>query len=135
MESVTQLLISGFKKDPNKIGEILREAIFVKKNASDYGCYSTFDLLPEFKEVTLINNSDLFEKLTKVLANDCDLYECDEDEFHQDYTIHMFSNGNVHVAWYWDSDGTLLLISEELKMAVLNDDCKKDYTWKFVNWS
>lgn len=126
-QNIAQLVAEKAFRNPNIFGEAIREAVFV---GTGFGCYMSFDLLPEFKE---IEDDDLSEKLLLLLAGDDPDAETPA-EMITDYAPNLFSNGQVHIAWYWESDGTLLVVSEELKIAAINTDCKKDYGWEFVPW-
>lgn len=124
--------------DPNLFGEILREYAFEK----EFGCYTCFDLLEEFKPVN--PNTELAGKLFQVLSIDLLSQETAEeresDEAYKDSVrdefinlrkrSQLFSNGNIHLAWYWDGDGTLAFIEEG--RAAINTDCKKDHCWKWT---
>lgn len=114
--------------DPNTFGELLREYCFV----GGYGCYQTFDLKSEF--VLVDKNSTLGKSLLAILGvseerlNSTDEWTRGfaEDIYRRAY---MFSNGIVHVAWYWDGDGELVFVEGD-KIAI-NSDCKCDYNWKW----
>jgi hypothetical protein len=126
--NIFQLIAEKAFRNPNLFGEAIREAVFT---GNEFGCYGSFDLLPEFKA---IEDKILSEKLLRLLAGDDPDAETPE-EMITDYDPSLFSNGQIHIAWFWDGDGTLLVVSEELKKAAINTDCKKDYGWKFVPWS
>jgi hypothetical protein len=42
----------------------------------------------------------------------------------------MYSDGELHVAWFWDGDGTLV-VGYNGRFAI-NDDCKKAANWEWV---
>ena len=143
MKSMKEIIFNRSKKDPNILGETLREACFVPdKYGNDCGGYSTFDLTPDFLRVEPMSDrgraildvmmaADLFLEMDGSLSPK-EQYE----EYLQDSPgLQIFSNGDIDVAWYWDGDGTLLFISHELGMAVISNDCKKDYVWKFVKYN
>jgi len=107
----------------NVLGEALRDYAFIKHNEHDYGCYSTFDLLPEFVSVSDVAQR---EKYLKLLHGKKAL-KCDRDWCES--VTEIFSDGDsITVAWYWDGDGTLLF--EIDSKIIINDDCKKDNRWK-----
>ena len=59
-------------------------------------------------------------------------YHPDDKEWYR-YTIKaskLFSDGKIHLGWYWEGDGTLIFIEGD-KMAI-NTDCKCDYYWDWV---
>ena len=103
-------------------GEALRAYCFKPdKYGGSYGCYSTFELHPEFKKIR--KNSKVGEYLIGLLFLDCwkkELYD----------SIQLFTNDNVYLAWVWDGDGTLLIMEGEKK--AINTDCKCDYTWEWI---
>ena len=109
--------------DPNVFGEIIREFAFKK----EYGCYSCFDLLDEFKPIP--EGYDIQGRLQMAMGihqtqDEKDLcYSADELRQRASY----FSNGKIHIGWYWDGDGTLAII-EGIRCAV-NTDCKKAHDW------
>lgn len=112
----TQLL-----EDANDFGEALRKYCFV---GPGYGCYSSFDLRPEFqkKEPTEKVYLALFGRL------DSDEWWNFEEEKKR---VNYYSNGTVEVAWYWDGDGSLWF--KEGNREAINHDCKHDYEWKWGN--
>ena len=122
-------------KNPDAFGELMRDTIFVD---SGFGCYSQFDVEPEFKSLKDPEDELAVKMLRAVMAEDGD-YELDalgEVEFMQDYPgIRAYSNGTTHCMWFWDGDGTLFVANDELKLAAINTDCKKSYGWKWVPWS
>jgi hypothetical protein len=109
--------------DPNVFGEILREYAF--KEA--YGCYTCFELIDEFKKVD--KGYDIAGRLFMVMGihqlQDANKYAC---EYFRGIS-QIYSNGAIHVGWYWDGDGTLAFI--EGNKSAINYDCKKDYTWEW----
>lgn len=109
--------------DANLFGETLREYIFKER----FGCYSCFDLIDEF---ALVEDVKVIEKLQLVLGihKSLDVEEYDFSDL-RELTCY-YSNGSIHVGWYWDGDGTLAII--EGSRCVVNEDCKKDYTWEWV---
>ena len=111
--------------DPNVFGEILREFIFVEP----VGCYSCFELTKTFKPIP--EGYDLRSQLEQVLGIHV-LQEVEDGEY-QEYrdAAHFYTNGWISVGWYWDGDGCLAII--EGKRAAVNNDCKKNYTWEFVD--
>ena len=136
MSKLTELMKSNIldrmMNNPNLFGETVRDYAFVKHKDYDYGCYSTFELLPEFKEV---KEGELLDKLIDELNEGNDWDEgYTRQMFIQESRPQCFSNGEIHVAWYWDGDGTLLVVSEPDGRAAINTDCKKDYGWKKVKW-
>lgn len=116
-------------EDPNDFGEALREYCFIPDsiNGGNYGCYSTFELRPEFRRV----KKDC--KLGKLLLKHLGLNEdgsIGEGEWQENMRSHLFSNGKIHLGWYWDGDGCLL-IWEGNKIAY-NGDCKCSSYWKWI---
>ena len=110
--------------DPREFGELLREYAFSDTPCptmtgfhKPYGCYSTFDLKPEFVKLSL--NTEVYknlEWLSDVLRTDGRV------EFY------AYSNGQVHVGWWWDGDGTLII--QEGDRIAINTDCKcDDWEW------
>lgn len=104
-------------ENPNALGELFRDITFVKNNKDDYGCYSTFDVHKEFKE---INDKKQINQIKELMGLE-----------HDDHlTIYFNSDLNLIVAWHWDGDGTLLFQHKEI--TIINTDCKKGYTWEFL---
>ena len=126
-------------QDPNVFGEIIREFAF----KDSYGCYSCFELLEEFNPVT--GGIDAEGRLLMALG----LHPLQEKEVanretnrkykncvHHDFSSArertcLYSNGDIHIGWYWDGDGTLAII--EGKKAAVNNDCKKSDRWEWVH--
>ena len=123
------------KSDPNFLGEALRAAAFLPDGNGDYGCYSTFKVSEDFKPVD--KNSELGAKLIKLLGvsdfDDPDDPDNEYDEFILEASS-LYSAGDIHMAWYWDGDGTLLFVIDSEKLAIINTDCKKDYEWRWIKW-
>jgi hypothetical protein len=113
-------------------GELLRDFVFDQSNG-ETGCYSTFNL-----------NYRAFVKLDKDNPKIQKFYEYligkpFEGESYYGYvyedmkkSVQAYECLEVIVMWYWDGDGTLLIYSKEDKLMFLNEDCKKDYTWKKI---
>lgn len=110
--SLTQQVLS-LTKDPNIIGEILRDKFFKQNRQKGcFGCYSTFELrenvikLPDFVEVDK-DFSDITTTWTRAKLDD------------------------VEMRYYWDGDGVLEFHLSDGGL-VFNDDCKKDYRWEMI---
>ena len=113
--------------DPNIFGETLREYCFV---GDGFGCYSTFELLPEFYKINdAKQKKDFIDRLCKEWYGTSYNYE-PENEEKDSLSKNLYTNGNIIITWYWDGDGTLI-IAEKNKIAV-NGDCKKDYGWYWL---
>lgn len=102
--------------DPVILGELLRAYCFVGEG---YGCYSTFDLRDEFKEVE-------DEIATNLLSFKDEWWGEGEEMSPVSYT-----NGDIVVSWLWDGDGTLYFRYDGNE--IINTDCKKAYEWDFVS--
>lgn len=110
-------------EDANTFGELLRDYCFVPdKYGNSLGCYSTFDLRSSFLAVPLPPDVERF------LLGEPDPEWSNREEGLK--SVSCYSDGNILVAWFWDGDGTLYF--REGNRAVINDDCKKDYVWKWV---
>lgn len=130
---VVKVIDTTNTKDADQFGEILREYAFKER----FGCYTTFEVEDEFIEVS--KSTELGIKLLELLGFNNDSYNSAikrKDERTEDMCInirdnsHMFSNGQIHLAWHWDGDGHLVFIEGE--RIAENRDCKKDYNWKWV---
>lgn len=96
----------------NALGEILRAIFF--DQSKGFGCYGSFDL------------NEGIETLEPITTKE------DEDTDSITYTCARW-NGIV-MRYYWDGDGYLefnLNLGDDGK--IFNDDCKKDYGWKYVS--
>jgi hypothetical protein len=110
------------KKNPNIIGELLRDTFFKEEYETcgnqkyrKVGCYSIFELAE-------------------------DVVELPEEPIDEEYP----EDGNYRVAkkivdgqeiimkYYWDGDGQLEFHFPDGSI-LANDDCKKDYTWEYFN--
>lgn len=114
------------KLQPNLAGELLRDKIFNQVN-NKKGCYSTFEINYDFK---IVDKSDgRIQKLWKYLFDE---YEIDEyDDFQEEISsANIVENDDLIAMWYWDGDGTLLIYVKAENILFVNEDCKKDYTWK-----
>lgn len=125
------------ESDPNMFGEALRTYCFVGRN-NEKGCYETFDVGRFFKEV---KSGKIFEEAKEHLYDDIDPtiyhYKLEEEDCYMQYEC----DGKMHkskvcepfeivMGWTWDGDGCLYFRFND--RAVVNDDCKKDYTWEWV---
>jgi hypothetical protein len=122
------------REHPNAIGEILRAWAFP---GDGYGCYSTFELRPEFAPVTPTPREFAVLWMRPYDPRDTapsTMGYCDAEAITE---IQWFKHPNgIEVGWYWDGDGTLAFVSDELADehytgAVVNGDCKKDNEWRF----
>jgi hypothetical protein len=110
--------------DPNKVGEYLRDESFIKVNKFDYGCYSTFELQPNFKQIT---GNRRLRLLGKLMNFDFCCRKISENLFAY---VRFDNNQPLIIAWYWDGDGTLLFATKSF--IIINTDCKKDDCWEQV---
>ena len=110
--------------NPCEFGETLRDYCFIPNEyGQDVGCYSTFTLRPEFKKIS--KKSELGKRLLEYLGWDTEYNDDIKD------MAHLYSNNGIHIAWYWDGDGTLVFW--EGNKVVYNGDCKKDYVWEWLD--
>lgn len=129
------------EQDPNRFGEALRNYCFVG-NCKQTGCYSTFDVIPQLKEVKAGKiykeaKKELFPEFKntikvyhwKLIEKDCWIAYGDPDDKPQ--RMRVCEPLEIVCAWYWDGDGTLYFRFNN--RTVINTDCKKNYTWKFIN--
>lgn len=133
------------EEDENLFGEALRNYCFVG-NCMDTGCYSTFEVIPHLKKITATTRgwtgnqifeeakTYLWEDITptvyhyKIEEKDCWLNYEDSDYDHPQ-KLRISDPYEIVCAWTWDHDGALYLRFNN--KAVVNYDCKKDYTWKW----
>jgi hypothetical protein len=119
-------------EDPNEFGEALRNYCFVG-NCEQTGCYSTFDLIPQLKEVKF---GKIYEEARKMLLSEDDDEEIrvfywevkGKDCYIEKYKI--CEPFELVCAWFWDGDGFLYFRYKN--RAVINTDCKKDYYWEWL---
>ena len=115
-------------KDPNTVGEILREWAFKER----LGCYSCFDLIHGFENVKI--NERYIEKPLSIFAplaySDLEYALEYRKEVKEKMSLYYHKERDVLVAWYWEGDGELYFNADGIE--VYNRDCKKDYTWEFV---
>jgi len=126
--------------DPNKIGEALRHWSFIGRNG-ERGCYDTFNLPKFFIKLDaasrlnkhynkFYNRADSICYPDEDIKLNCFIYDQlkIEDKYFKIESIKLI------VAWRWDGDGSLYfrLIGQGKDIEIINNDCKKDYTWEFV---
>jgi len=110
------------KKNPNMVGEFLRNAFFKEeyetflgKKYRKTGCYSVFELADDVVELP-------GEPIDK--------------EYPEDGNYHvskkMINGQEVIMKYYWDGDGVLEFHFSDGSI-LGNDDCKKDYNWEYFN--
>ena len=123
--------------DANLFGEALREYCFIG-NCEQRGCYSTFNVLEYLIQV---KSGKIFKEAKKELYEDIEArvyhYKLEEKDcyikYHEnDKIISMKVSEPMEIvcAWAWDGDGCLYFRFNDRK--VINTDCKKDYTWKWI---
>lgn len=108
-------------KDSNTVGEVLRGWSF----RESLGCYSCFDLIPGFKDVKI--NEYYIATPLKLFAPHNNDYR---KEVKEKMSLYYHKERDVLVSWYWEGDGELYFNAGGIE--VFNSDCKKDYTWEFV---
>jgi hypothetical protein len=126
--------------DPNKIGEALRYWSFIGRNG-ERGCYSTFDLPEFFIKLDAANRlkkyyNKFYERADFLcypeqdIKLNCFIYDQKEVKDEIFYVEPLI----IVIAWRWDGDGCLYfrLIGKGKDIEIINTDCKKDYTWEFV---
>jgi hypothetical protein len=123
--------------NPNKIGEALLHWSFVGRNG-ERGCYSTFELPLFFKPIGIMSEGyeEIFSRANAFcfpcedIKLNCFIYDQPqiEDEYFPAEAILLI------IAWRWEGDGTLYfrLIGRGKDIEVINNDCKCDYTWQYV---
>lgn len=107
-------------KNTNELGEILRNEFF-NQDGGDFGCYSTFELRSDVKE--LPNDVVLFEEGTDLQFKE--IWTCAEK---------VIDEKVVKMAYFWDGDGVLTfeIPIEGGSVVLANTDCKKNYHWTIL---
>jgi hypothetical protein len=100
------------ENNPDAVGEFLRNEFF-DQSKGERGCYSTFEIRPDVI------------KLKDEPVEDCG------DEFTYQVYKKIVQERNVLMKYYWDGDGTLEFHFTDRSM-LINTDCKKDYTWDYI---
>lgn len=101
-------------RSSNALGELFRSYAF-DCDETEVGCYSCFDLAESFEK---IKDKGILKDISELLGLD----EGEHFEASQD------KESGLVVAWFWEGDGTLLFIYDEI--VVCNTDCKKNYGWE-----
>lgn len=137
MSALHEILVKNLdavKESPDAIGEILRKWAFARDG---YGCYSTFDVRPEFESVTpsYLEFSKIMGRPYSPSKDHSYGWDDTDDEIMQRMSWFKHPNG-IEMGWYWDGDGTLCFYVPELEDdfydgTVTNDDCKKSHGWEF----
>lgn len=122
------------RHSPDALGEILRAWAFVGEG---FGCYSTFEVRPEFnlveagpREFRFLWGRDYRRGDTKKNS----WGYCDADALKE---ISWYAHPcGIEMGWHWDGDGNLAFYVPELEDkhydgSLHNSDCKKNYDWKF----
>src|SRR3989304_189292 len=126
------------EQDPNKFGEALRGYCFVG-NCMERGCYSTFKLLERFEAV---NYGKIYDEAKKYIFNQYQELEDlplhvfklelkEEDCYIENAKYKIAEPFEIICAWSWDGDGCLYFCWND--RAVINNDCKCDYNWEWIN--
>lgn len=125
--------IEAIKASPDALGEVLRAWAFLE----EYGCYSCFDLRPEFEEAEPTPREFAFLWGRAFDPTDNNPNEWDYCDVATIKKISWFKHPNgIEVGWYWDGDGTLGFFVPELADkdcdgSLSNSDCKCSYGWSF----
>ena len=98
----------------NLLGEFLRNYFFDQSKGT--GCYSTFELNSEVKELPQENIEDW------------------DDVFNPNVKYTVASREGIIMRYYWDGDGYLEFILPNDKI-IFNSDCKKDHGWRGGSWT
>jgi hypothetical protein len=133
LEDIIKQYCLSIKDHPDGLGEILRAWAFV---GDGYGCYSTFELRPEFEEVKPFCHE--FKKLfgRPYSADTRETGWGDPDPWYLERMSWFKHPNGIEVGWLWDGDGTLCFYIPELEDdfidgTLTNSDCKKDHGWEF----
>lgn len=126
LNEILQEFALSSRSHANSLGEILRAWAFPE----EYGCYSSFDVRPEFVKV---------EATTREFRFLCGReFEPDHGYDAEEISrIQWFKHPNgIEMGWHWDGDGTLAFFIPELieprySGALVNTDCKKDNCWEW----
>lgn len=101
-ESILSLI-----QDPNVIGEILRDKFFKQdRENGKLGCYSTFELREDVKQLP------------------------DENNYDEGINVTVSKLDDVIMKYYWCGDGTLQFFFDDGQI-LSNYDAKKTYNWGF----
>jgi hypothetical protein len=129
------------EKDANLFGEALRNYCFIG-NCEQTGCYSTFELIPQLKE---IKSGKIYKEALKVIfpgkykekikvfaciVKEKDCYVSYDNPEGKPNKMKICEPFELICAWHWDGDGDLYFRYNNRK--ALNTDCKKDYVWEWV---
>lgn len=114
-------------ENANEFGELLRGVIFDTTPCytltgfhTPLGCYETFNLNPNIN-FERIFSGNIYNTIKRLLG----CLDLDKEIF-------IFTNRkSVHVGWYWDGDGDLVIMCDG--KIVENTDCKCDNTWEWIN--
>lgn len=122
---------------PDAVGEVLRRWAFVCEKG-EYGCYSSFDVIPEFTELKDEEKTALHFK--RMFGRPFDSRNgadwCDSDSDIMKSIRYFIHPTGIEMGWYWDGDGVLTFYVPEMEDdlfdgTISNSDCKKSYGWEF----
>lgn len=107
--------------------EILRGLVFDQKyvmsrhgSYRQTGCYSTFDVMPEFVKIEPTKYPNLYEPFKPY-------YDGIEIQ------VTAYESETIVAMWWWDGDGSLLIWVKGEPTAYVNGDCKCTYDWNEVD--
>ena len=123
--------------DANMFGEALRQYCFVG-NCMTTGCYSTFDVIKCLKKVEHGKNfNEAKSQLWKYIKPTVYHFKLKEKDCWMSYDhpdtpkrMKFCEPYEIVLGWAWDGDGSLYIRFND--RAVINNDCKKDYTWEWI---
>lgn len=127
------------EQDPNKFGEALRNYCFVG-NCEQTGCYSTFNVIPQLKEIKV---GKIYKEAKKIIIpenimhvyqfilKEKDCWIAYDDPYNKPQRMKICEPHEIICAWEWEGDGTLYFRFNN--RSVINTDCKCSCGWKWIN--
>lgn len=115
------------KLSNNGLGELLRAITFVGSD-SDYGCYTTFDVVPDAERWS---EEDYWR-----FCWEYGLFTGDGLYSHGAGYTYVEDGITVDAVWMWDGDGALcfrLTEGGEVGRVIINHDCKYSNEWESVD--
>ena len=132
-ENITKRLVDFTSKNPDVLGEFLRDYFF-DQSENNLGCYSTFDVRDGIEKIPFDEEHFymLFGRYPGDYVDPC--FGFDDNEVLEHGSAYYDPKTNTTMCYYWDGDGSLafkLHTKPNKVLVVYNDDCKHKYGWEF----
>jgi hypothetical protein len=124
LQKLQKIIFNHVINDADCLGEILLKYCFIGEGR---GCYSNFNLRPEFRLYTA--GKDQF---SRHLLGDCISWMTESDYEQEINSINSYIDAELDlvIVWLYEHDGHLVFKFGDIMLE--NTDIKKSYGWRFI---